>query len=192
MDPPVPGARLRRDDPGPGQGAGGDEGGYHGDRQPAGPRPVPFPAGLFDGRGDRERIHGGDRGPLSVGPGRNRPRPLPPDDRRQPGGEVDPHAHGSGEGREMTSIAFRRHDTDRIMKALFLLSAFLVILPLFLIFFDLLWKGAKGLKWSLLTDLPRPVGETGGGVANGIVGNRTVTGLAVAGGSPPPVLAGRD
>jgi len=90
----------------------------------------------------------------------------------------------------MKSISFRRRATDRIMKALFLLSVFLVILPLFLIFFDLLWKGAKELKWSLLTDLPRPVGEPGGGIANGIAGTLTLAGLAMAGGIPLAVLSG--
>lgn len=90
----------------------------------------------------------------------------------------------------MKSIAFRRRATDRIMKTLFLLSVFLVILPLFLIFFDLLWKGAKELKWSLLTDLPRPVGEPGGGIANGILGTLTLAGLAMAGGIPLAVLSG--
>jgi phosphate transport system permease protein len=90
----------------------------------------------------------------------------------------------------MKSIAFRRRATDRIMKTLFLLSVFLVILPLFLIFFDLLWKGAKELKWSLLTDLPRPVGEPGGGIANGITGTLTLAGLAMAGGIPLAVLSG--
>jgi phosphate transport system permease protein len=90
----------------------------------------------------------------------------------------------------MKSIAFRRRATDRIMKTLFLLSVFLVILPLFLIFFDLLWKGAKELKWSLLTDLPRPVGEPGGGIANGILGTLTLAGLAMAGGIPMAVLSG--
>jgi len=90
----------------------------------------------------------------------------------------------------MKSIAFRRRATDRIMKALFLLSVFIVILPLFLIFFDLLWKGAKELKWSLLTDLPRPVGEPGGGIANGIAGTLTLAGLAMAGGIPLAVLSG--
>jgi phosphate transport system permease protein len=90
----------------------------------------------------------------------------------------------------MKSVASRRKATDRIMKALFLLSALLVILPLFLIFSDLLWKGAKELKWSLLTDLPRPVGEPGGGIANGILGTLTVTGLAMAGGIPLAVLSG--
>jgi len=90
----------------------------------------------------------------------------------------------------MKSIAFRRRATDRTMKALFLLSAALVILPLFLIFFDLLWKGAKELKWSLLTDLPHPVGEPGGGIANGILGTLTVAGLAMGGGIPLAVLSG--
>ncbi|MGA7105424.1 MAG: phosphate ABC transporter permease PstA [Candidatus Deferrimicrobiaceae bacterium] len=90
----------------------------------------------------------------------------------------------------MKSIALRRRVTDRIMKTLFLLSVFLVILPLFLIFFDLLWKGAKELKWSLLTDLPRPVGEPGGGIANGIAGTLTLAGLAMAGGIPLAVLSG--
>lgn len=90
----------------------------------------------------------------------------------------------------MKTIAFRRRATDRIMKTLFLLSVFLVILPLFLIFFDLLWKGAKELKWSLLTDLPRPVGEPGGGIANGIAGTLTLAGLAMAGGIPLAVLSG--
>ena len=90
----------------------------------------------------------------------------------------------------MKSVAYRRKAADRIMKALFLLSALLVILPLFLIFSDLLWKGAKELKWSLLTDLPRPVGEPGGGIANGILGTLTVAGLAMAGGIPLAVLSG--
>jgi len=90
----------------------------------------------------------------------------------------------------MTSISFRRKSMDRCMKALFLLSAFLVVLPLFLILFDLLWKGAKELKWTLITDLPRPVGEPGGGIANGIVGTLTVAGLAMAGGIPLAVLSG--
>jgi phosphate transport system permease protein len=90
----------------------------------------------------------------------------------------------------MKTIAFRRRATDRIMKTLFLLSVFLVILPLFLIFLDLFWKGAKELKWSLLTDLPRPVGEPGGGIANGILGTLTLAGLAMAGGIPLAVLSG--
>jgi phosphate transport system permease protein len=90
----------------------------------------------------------------------------------------------------MESIAYRRKAADRVTRVLFALSALLVILPLFLIFFDLLWKGARELKWTLLTDLPHPVGEPGGGIANGILGTLTIAGLAMAGGIPMAVMAG--
>lgn len=88
------------------------------------------------------------------------------------------------------SIAFRRRAADRAAKAAFAASAALVVLPLFLIFFDLVFKGAKELRWSLLTDLPHPVGEPGGGIANGILGTLTVAGLAMAGGIPMAVMTG--
>lgn len=90
----------------------------------------------------------------------------------------------------MESIAIRRRAADRISRVLFALCALLVILPLFLIFFDLLWKGARELKWTLVTDLPRPVGEPGGGIANGILGTLTIAGVAMAGGIPAAVMAG--
>ncbi len=88
------------------------------------------------------------------------------------------------------SIAFRRRAADRAAKAAVAAAAALVVLPLFLIFFDLLWKGANELHLSLLTDLPRPVGEPGGGIANGILGTLTVAGLAMAGGIPLAVMTG--
>ncbi|MGE5190450.1 MAG: phosphate ABC transporter permease PstA [Gemmatimonadota bacterium] len=90
----------------------------------------------------------------------------------------------------MESIAFRRRAADTAAKAAFAASAAIVVLPLFLIFFDLLFKGARELRWSLLTELPRPVGEPGGGIANGIVGTLTVSGLAMAGGIPMAVMTG--
>ena len=90
----------------------------------------------------------------------------------------------------MHAIAFRRRAADRATRILFALCALFVVLPLFLIFFDLLWKGARELKWTLLTDLPHPVGEPGGGIANGILGTLTIAGLAMAGGIPLGVMSG--
>lgn len=90
----------------------------------------------------------------------------------------------------MESIAFRRRAADKASRWVFALSALVVILPLFLIFFDLLWKGARELKWTLLADLPHPVGEPGGGIANGILGTLTIAGLAMAGGIPLAVMCG--
>ncbi|HEY5764597.1 MAG TPA: phosphate ABC transporter permease PstA [Candidatus Deferrimicrobiaceae bacterium] len=90
----------------------------------------------------------------------------------------------------MERIAFRRRAVDRGAKLLVSLAAFLVVLPLFLIFLDLLWKGGRALDLSLLTELPKPVGEAGGGIANGILGTLTVAGLAMAVGIPLAVLTG--
>lgn len=88
------------------------------------------------------------------------------------------------------TITFRRKATDRVMKGLFCLCAFLVVLPLFLIFFDLVLKGARELRWTLLTDLPRPVGEAGGGIANGILGTIVITLLTMAWSVPVAVMCG--
>ena len=88
------------------------------------------------------------------------------------------------------TITFRRKAADRVMKGLFCLCAFLVVLPLFLIFFDLVLKGARELRWTLLTDLPHPVGETGGGIANGIVGTIVITLLTMAWSVPVAVMCG--
>lgn len=88
------------------------------------------------------------------------------------------------------TIAFRRKAADNAMKWAFHLCALLVILPLFVIFFDLLIKGAKELRWSLLVDLPHPVGEPGGGIANGILGTFVITLLTMTWSVPIAVMSG--
>ncbi len=88
------------------------------------------------------------------------------------------------------TISFRRKAVDRGMKWAFILCAFLVILPLFLIFFDLVLKGAKELRWTLLIDLPHPVGEPGGGIANGILGTIVITLLTMVWSVPIAVMCG--
>jgi len=90
----------------------------------------------------------------------------------------------------MNTLSFRRKAIDTGMRLAFYLCAFLVILPLFMIFFDLISKGAKELKWTLLTDLPRPVGESGGGIANGILGSFVVTLLTMLWSVPMAVMCG--
>ena len=93
-------------------------------------------------------------------------------------------------GTRVGTISFRRKAVDGAMKALFCLAAILVLLPLFLIFFDLLIKGGKELKLTLLIDLPHPVGEPGGGIANGIVGTLVITLLTMLWSVPTAVLCG--
>ncbi len=70
------------------------------------------------------------------------------------------------------------------------LAAVLVIAPLGLVFFYLLQKGAGSVNWAFFTQLPKPVGEAGGGMANAIVGTLQLLGLASLIGIPVGVLGG--
>jgi phosphate transport system permease protein len=70
------------------------------------------------------------------------------------------------------------------------LCAVAVLLPLVLISGDLLAKGVSALNLDFFTQLPKPVGEVGGGMANAIVGTLVLIGLACAVGLPVGVLAG--
>ncbi|TBR24881.1 phosphate ABC transporter permease PstA [bacterium] len=46
------------------------------------------------------------------------------------------------------------------------------------------FKGFSALSWSFLVNLPKPVGEAGGGIANAVIGSAKVVGLAGALGIP--------
>ncbi len=68
--------------------------------------------------------------------------------------------------------------------ALFTVSALLFILGY------LLWYGGKSLNWAFFTRLPVPIGETGGGMANAIVGSAKLLLIASLVGIPIGVLGG--
>ena len=67
---------------------------------------------------------------------------------------------------------------NALMQALTLFCGLLVIAPLGLIFFHLIRSGAGAVTWDFFTQLPKPVGEIGGGMANAIVGTFVLLGLA--------------
>ena len=76
------------------------------------------------------------------------------------------------------------------MQVLTLMCALLVVVPLGLIFYHVLKSGIGAVNWSFFTELPKPVGETGGGMANAIVGTFELLGLAALVGVPVGVLGG--
>src|SRR6266540_4633302 len=83
-----------------------------------------------------------------------------------------------------------RKSKSAVVQALTLLCALLVLAPLALVFFHLLRSGAGALNWAFFTQLPKPVGEIGGGMANAIVGTFVLLGLASIIGVPVGVLGG--
>jgi phosphate transport system permease protein len=76
------------------------------------------------------------------------------------------------------------------MQTLACVCAVLVILPLLLVFFHLVERGASSINWAFFTQLPKPVGEAGGGMANAIVGTFILIALASLMGVPVGVLGG--
>lgn len=85
-------------------------------------------------------------------------------------------------------IARRRH--DRFMAVVLLACVVAALIPLLSIVGYTLYQGSGAVNWDFLTELPAPVGVSGGGMANAIVGSGIVVGLAALIGLPVGVLAG--
>src|SRR5262245_39453028 len=90
----------------------------------------------------------------------------------------------------MISRAFRRHLTSRLMTGLVVALSFIAVLALVLILGNLVLKGASSIDWAFFFKSPVPAGQSGGGVANAIVGTGIVIGLAALIGVPIGVGAG--
>jgi len=80
--------------------------------------------------------------------------------------------------------SLRRHVTSGLMTGLVAVLSFTAVLALVLILGDLIAKGASSLNWDFFTKNPVPAGQSGGGVANAIVGTGIIVGLAALIGLP--------
>jgi len=83
-----------------------------------------------------------------------------------------------------------RYLVNYVMLGLTGVCTLVTLSVLFFILGFLVYHGATSLRWSFFTNLPVPVGETGGGIANGIVGSGKVLLLATAIGIPIGFLGG--
>jgi phosphate transport system permease protein len=84
----------------------------------------------------------------------------------------------------------RRKWMDRWMSGLLLLAALAALVPLFSVLGYVIWNGAGYLNWDFFSKLPKPVGETGGGMANALAGTCTLVATASLIGVPWGVAAG--
>jgi phosphate transport system permease protein len=84
----------------------------------------------------------------------------------------------------------RRAIWSRIMIAACYAAGAIVVLPLALIIWHLLAKGLPALSLSFFLEMPKPVGEPGGGMANAIVGTLILVGLGALFAVPIGVGAG--
>ena len=87
-------------------------------------------------------------------------------------------------------ISLRRKSMNTVVTGVSILSTIIVLVPLVAILGYLLYKGASSLNWAFFTKVPVPVGRTGGGMANAIVGSGVILALASAMGIPFGLGAG--
>lgn len=90
----------------------------------------------------------------------------------------------------MTLRYLRRKILNVLMFAITAACATVTISVLFFILGYLVWHGAAALNWDFFTQLPKPVGEAGGGMANAIVGSGKILLLATLIGVPIGFVAG--
>jgi phosphate transport system permease protein len=69
-------------------------------------------------------------------------------------------------------------------------AALLATLPLAFILAHLLAAGASSINLAFFTEMPRPIGESGGGMLNGIIGTLILIGIAAGLGLPVGIGAG--
>ena len=93
-----------------------------------------------------------------------------------------------GAGPDRPSL--QRRSKNAIMVGLLALAAVVATIPLLLILYHLLSTGLGSLKFSFFTNMPKPPGEAGGGMANAIVGTLILIGMACSIGVPVGVGAG--
>ncbi len=74
--------------------------------------------------------------------------------------------------------------TDGAVTAMAILATVLVVAPLVAIFGYLVFKGASSLNLAFFTHVPKPPGETGGGMANAILGSGILLAVASSIGVP--------
>jgi phosphate transport system permease protein len=77
---------------------------------------------------------------------------------------------------------------NAVMLSMTGLCALITVSALFAILGFLAWNGATALHWSFFTNLPAPVGETGGGIANSILGSARMLLIASVIGIPVGLL----
>lgn len=87
----------------------------------------------------------------------------------------------------MRNVAIRKAK-NHLMTALMLAATAAVLIPLGLIFFHIVKMGLSSLNPDFFTNIPKPTGETGGGMANGMMGSFVMIAMASLIGLPVGVL----
>ena len=84
----------------------------------------------------------------------------------------------------------RRRMVSHLVIVLCAMAVLIALVPLALVLFHIVSQGISSLSVAFFTEMPRPVGETGGGMANAIAGSLIVTLLGAAFAVPIGIMSG--
>ncbi len=88
-----------------------------------------------------------------------------------------------------TNIKYRV-GKSKFVHILIVLFAFLITIPLILIIVYIFREGITKINWTFLTKIPKPVGESGGGIVNALIGSIIIVITASVISIPIGVLGG--
>ncbi|HET9837320.1 MAG TPA: phosphate ABC transporter permease PstA [Candidatus Angelobacter sp.] len=88
------------------------------------------------------------------------------------------------------TVSVRRKLSNGVALGLITLAALVVTVPLFLILGTVVLRGLGSLNWTFLTQIPKPIGEEGGGMGNAILGSLLLLSFASLIGVPLGVGTG--
>jgi phosphate transport system permease protein len=98
-------------------------------------------------------------------------------------------ANRTSRGPRDSGVAARMRG-DFAFRALVLTLSLIATIPLLLILVFIVVRGASSINWQFITELPKPIGETGGGIANAIVGTLILVVIATVISVPLGIMAG--
>ncbi len=87
-------------------------------------------------------------------------------------------------------ISLWRRGMNTLVTLAAMAAIFLVLLPLGAVFGYLVYRGIGSINWAFLTQIPKPPGEAGGGMANAIAGSVYILLIASSMGVPLGIGAG--
>jgi phosphate transport system permease protein len=79
---------------------------------------------------------------------------------------------------------------DFVFNGMILAVSIICAVPLFLILYFIVKQGLSAINWDFLVNIPKPVGATGGGILNAIIGSLMLVSMAAVIAIPVAVIIG--
>ncbi|SRR5579871_192453 len=90
----------------------------------------------------------------------------------------------------MSNLVKYRIAKSSALKIFTIFLAFVCVVPLIFILLYIIRAGITKINWHFLVNIPKPVGESGGGIANALLGSMIIIGVAALIAIPVGILGG--